>query len=95
MEVKPVPKSVSAKKRLRQSEKRRIRNKGVRSETRTVVKKSLAAFESGEDADNALSAAYSALDRAVRKGVLHRRNADRRKARLAARLNKIKAEKQN
>ncbi|MCP4231115.1 MAG: 30S ribosomal protein S20 [bacterium] len=88
-----MPKSVSAKKRLRQSEKRRIRNKGVRSQTRTIIKKSLAAFEGGEDTDRALSEAYSALDKAVKKGVIHRRQADRKKARLAARLNKIKATK--
>lgn len=88
-----MPKSRSAKKRLRQSEKSRIRNKAVRSYTRTIIKKSLTAFESGEDTDKALRDAYSALDKAAKKGVIHRRQADRKKARLAARLNKTQAAK--
>lgn len=88
-----MPKSRSAKKRLRQNEKSRIRNKAVRSYTRTVVKKSISAFEAGEDTEKALRDAYSALDKASKKGVIHRRQADRKKARLAARLNKIQASK--
>jgi len=78
---------------MRQNEKSRIRNKAVRSYTRTVIKKSVSAFEAGEDTDKALRDAYSALDVAAKKGVIHRRQADRRKARLATRLNKIKASK--
>lgn len=88
-----MPKSRSAKKRLRQNEKSRIRNKAVRSYTRTVIKKSLTAFESGEGTDKALRDAYSALDKAAKKGVIHRRQADRKKARLAARLNKLQLSK--
>jgi len=83
-----------AKKNQRQAEKRRVRNKGVRSETRTELKKARAAAAPGAtpaSLADAVKTGYRALDVAARKGVLHKRNAARRKSRLAKHLNKAAA----
>jgi small subunit ribosomal protein S20 len=80
--------SRSALKRWRQNERRRIRNKAVRSGARTSVKKAITAIEvKAEDASENIREAISALDRAAKKGVIHANNAARRKSRLMARLN--------
>ncbi len=72
-------------KRNRQNEVRRLRNKSLRSALKTSAKKVDAAVRGG-DADAAqiqLRAALKDLDRAVSRGVLHKRAAARRKSRLA------------
>lgn len=85
-----MPTSLSAKKRVRQNERRRLRNRRVRSGMRTQIRKYLSALEAGDlDAARAgLRAAARALDKAVSKGTLHKRAAARRKSRLAALLNR-------
>lgn len=70
-------------KRNRQNEKRRVRNKAVRSELRTRVK---AAEAGGEDADEALRMAMKTIDKAAAKGVIHKNEAARRKSRLQKRV---------
>src|SRR5579872_3634047 len=78
----------SALKRIKTSEKRRQRNQSVRSATRTYVKKARAAIgETAADAQPAIIAAVSALDRAARNGVIHPNNAARRKSRLMKAFN--------
>jgi len=75
----------SAIRAMRAAERRRIRNRMIRSRTRTFVKKArtaMAAAPAAPTTEEALRQAISALDRAVTKGVLHRNNAARRKARL-------------
>jgi small subunit ribosomal protein S20 len=74
----------SAKKRIRQSERRRIRNRGVRSKVRTAVK--LARSAQGAEMRTTIEEAIRALDKAVSKGVLHRNTAARKKSALARRL---------
>ncbi len=72
-------------KAMRVAERRRIRNRMIRSRTRTFVKKARVAIATAPAApttEEALRQAISALDRAVTKGVLHRNSAARRKARL-------------
>ena len=77
----------SAKKRIRQNERRRIRNRGVRSKVRTAVKTARSAFtESGADTRAAVTEAIRTLDKAVTKGVIHRNTAARKKSSLARRL---------
>jgi small subunit ribosomal protein S20 len=71
----------SAQKRMRQTEKRRARNKSVRSRLRSSVKKYRAS--EGETKSRALPATYSEIDRAVKKGIIHRNAAARYKSRLA------------
>ncbi len=76
---------VSAIKRNRQTIKRTARNQAIRSNVRTTVKKARVAVEAGDKtaAQDAVLAAQKTLDKAVTKGVLHRKNASRRLARLA------------
>ncbi len=77
----------SQKKRNRQNEKRRQRNKSVRSELKTRTKQVQAAVEEGEGVDTAYRLAQTKIDRAAAKGVLHPRTAARRKSRLAKKAN--------
>ena len=74
----------SAKKRIRQNERRRLRNRGVRSKVRTAVK--LARASEGADMRPTIAEAIRELDRAVSKGVIHRNTAARKKSALARRL---------
>jgi small subunit ribosomal protein S20 len=77
----------SAKKRIRQTARRRTRNRVVRTRARGAVKLAKTALESGEaQAGKAVRDAVSELDRAAAKGVIHKNNAARRKRRLAKRL---------
>jgi small subunit ribosomal protein S20 len=89
-----MPNLRSAKKRMRIEEKRRARNRAVKSAVRTQITKARAAIDTAaaqpETAD-AIREAIRALDKAVTKGVLHRNNAARRKSRLMARLHKAEA----
>ena len=81
-----------AKKTGRQQAKRAVRTRGDRTATRSAIAKALRSVESG-DLAGAEAAVYDALvtlDRAVQKGILHKNNVNRRKSRLAARLNKMK-----
>jgi small subunit ribosomal protein S20 len=83
-----LPNTQSAAKQMRSSERKRIRNRGFRSATRTAVKKARLHLESGdlEAATAATQEAISALDRAASKGVIHRNAAARSKSRLMKRL---------
>ena len=80
-----MPHTRSAAKRVRQNEKRRLRNKAVKSYVRTMIKKVL----ESENKEEALKKAYSALDKAVKKGVIHKNAAARKKSRLAKLVNKM------
>ncbi len=86
-----MPNHRSALKRLRQSEKRRLRNRAVKSAIKTAIKKVRTAIEEGnaEEARARLGVAVRLLDRAVTKGVLHRNNASRRISRLTLAVNSI------
>lgn len=78
----------SAIKHIKTSQKRYERNVAIKSATRTYVKKARAAItQQPEESQTAILAAISALDRAARKGVIHRNNAARRKSRLMKRYN--------
>ncbi len=74
----------SAIKRIRQNEKRRVRNRTIRSQVRTAVKTARAA--GGDALRTAVAEAIRALDKAVTKGVVHRNTAARKKSALARRL---------
>ena len=82
-----------AKKAGRQQVKRAIRTRGDRTETRSAMAKALRSVESGDvgEAENAVKEALITLDRAVQKGILHKNNVNRRKSRMAANLNRMKA----
>jgi small subunit ribosomal protein S20 len=74
-----VPNIASAKKNLRKSRAAAIRNRAQRSELRTALKKA----KSTEANDNVRLAAVRLLDRAARKGLIHRNTAARHKSVLA------------
>ena len=85
-----MPNNPSAEKRMRQVQKRRLHNRSIKSLVRTQVTKARQAISgnaSGEDAQEAVRLAASELDRAAKKGVIHRNNAARRKSRLMKQLN--------
>jgi small subunit ribosomal protein S20 len=82
----------SAIKHIRQSEKRRIQNRAVKSAARTYVKRARAAAQSAPaEAMPQIVEAIRALDRAAQKGVIHRNNAARRKSRLVKLLRQHEA----
>ncbi len=72
----------SAEKRVRQSEKRRLRNRALKTRIKNTIKKLMAA-ESREEKEKLLQEAYSLIDKAVKKHVLHKNTAARKKSRLA------------
>lgn len=80
--------SLSATKRVRQNEKRRLRNRGHRSRLRTQVKKLRQAMESDnlDEAKKILPDTVSLVDVMVKKGVIHANAAARYKARLSGQL---------
>ncbi len=80
----------SAIKRIRSSARKRQRNVLTRSAVRTSIKKANRAIqEGGQDSLAAVKQAISELDHAVTKGVVHKNNAARRKARLMKKLNHL------
>ena len=81
----------SALKRARQTEKRTANNRLNKSRLRTELRKLRASIAAGDrqQADTALRAAISTLDKSVQKGVLHKNTASRYKGRLAARVNAV------
>jgi small subunit ribosomal protein S20 len=76
----------SAIKRWHQSLKRRDRNRATRTYARSAIRSLREIAATGDEAakKEALTAAYSALDRAAKKGAIHTGKADRTKSRLAA-----------
>ena len=87
--------SKSALKRIQIAERNRLRNKSYKSEIKTLTKKFFSAVqthqsdpstETMEGVQVSMSAAYSKIDKAVKRKVLHRNNGARKKARLAKAL---------
>jgi small subunit ribosomal protein S20 len=87
--------TASARKRIRSNERKRIRNRIVRSRSRTAVRVAREALAGGNaDAGRqATLAAISALDKAAEKGVIHKNNAARRKSRLMKKLAALEVKK--
>jgi small subunit ribosomal protein S20 len=83
-----LPNTRSAKKRMRQNEKRRLHNRHFRGRARSYIKEARDAIDSEnlEEAREATLKAVSALDKAAVKGILHTNNASRRKGRLMQQL---------
>ncbi len=75
-------KTKSVLKRIRQAEKRRLRNKSYRSFIKTLTKKFLRE-DDPERKKVLLNQLYSALDKAVKKGIFHQNTAARRKSKAA------------
>ena len=87
-----MPNIQSAKKRVKVSEKKNLRNRIVKSGLRTSVRKFDAAVAADPSkANEQLSATSAVIDKAASKGVIHKNAANRKKARLAKLLNKASA----
>jgi small subunit ribosomal protein S20 len=85
----------SAVKRVKIAERNRLYNKSYKSAVKTLMKKYFAAVdkyaasptpELMQEVQQRMSEAYSKIDKAVKKGVLHRNNGARKKSRLARTL---------
>ena len=90
----------SAIKRIQIAERNRLRNKAYKSAVRTLMKKYYGAIKSYaaeptpekmETVRQMMSAAYSKIDKAVKRKVLHRNNGARKKASLAKALKQLTA----
>jgi small subunit ribosomal protein S20 len=81
----------SARKRIKQTAKRTERLRRVRTTTRTFMKRLRAAIAAGDKkaATATLNTAVSQIDRAVAKGVFHRRTGSRYISRLSAQVAKL------
>ena len=87
-----MPNIKSAIKRVKVNAKKNLRNRQVKSATKTAVKKFDIALKTDVNTASALLACTSgAVDRAAAKGVIHKNAANRKKARLARALNKASA----
>lgn len=83
-----MPNTKSAKKRLRQNERRRVSNKAARTRLKTAVKRVREASKA-DVASERYREAVRLLDRAVGRGIVHRNRADRTKSRLAAHVHRL------
>jgi small subunit ribosomal protein S20 len=83
----------SALKRARQNEDRRLRNKSVKTSVKNIVKEvRLAASETSKEAQlKKLDTAKSKIDKAAKKGVIHKKTASRKISRLSRLINTISA----
>ncbi len=83
-----MPNIKSQKDRVVQAKKENLRNKAVKSNLKTVVKKADAAIAAGSDSKaEAVKVAVSTIDKAAKKGVLHKNTAARKVSKLMKRAN--------
>lgn len=82
----------SAQKRIKQSLKKRDRNRNAKGALRTVIKQFQAALVKGpEEAKGVLETAVPVIAKTASKGIIHKKNASRKISRLTIRLNKAMA----
>ncbi len=88
----------SAKKRIQIAERNRLQNKNYKSTVRTLIKRCLVTCgnfdkdpgaEAKADLQKTFNAAFSKIDKAVKKGVLHRNTGANQKSRLSSALKKV------
>jgi len=87
-----MPQHKSPMKRMKTDKKREARNNYVKRTLKTLAKKIRSEMPL-EDKEKMLQTIYSQLDKAAKKGVIHKRTASRRKSRLANMLNKQAGQK--
>ncbi|MCD6501116.1 30S ribosomal protein S20 [bacterium] len=79
----------SAEKRVRQDRRKRAHNRLVKGYIRDMMRQ-IRGISDSEAVEKALPHAYSVLDKAAKKGVIHRKTSARYKSRLSARANRLK-----
>ena len=83
-----MPNIKSAKKRVKVIETKTLRNKALKSNLKTVLKKAdLAVANNADNKDEAVKVAIKRIDQACAKGLLHKNTASRKKSQLALKLN--------
>jgi small subunit ribosomal protein S20 len=89
-----LPNIKSAQKRVRVTERKRLRNKSVRTMCKTNITKAERLIFLGDTAaaQEAVAVAITSLDKAVEKGIIHANNAARRKSRLVKKFNELQAQ---
>jgi small subunit ribosomal protein S20 len=87
-----MPNTKSAERRARNSARKKVRNRSVKTRLHSLERGYLQLLDSGkkEDASKAFQGITSAFDKAAKAGIVHRATADRKKSRLALRLAKLK-----
>jgi small subunit ribosomal protein S20 len=86
-----LPKSISAEKAARTAGRKRLRNKSLKSATKTHLTRAEKLIAANQpEAQQAVVNTISVLDRDVKKGVIHRNTAARRKSRLMKKFNQAK-----
>ena len=87
-----MPNTKSAERRMRNSARKQLRNRGISSRLHSLEKKYLESVQTGkkEDASKALQIVVSAWDKAAKTGTVPRSRANRKKSRLALQLARIK-----
>ena len=95
LEEFPLANTHAAEKAIRQSARHQVRNRVIRTTTRTEIKKAVTAIAASDTvaAEKATLEALSALDKAAQKGIIKKNNAARRKSRLMKKLNQLRATK--
>lgn len=86
-----MPKTSSAKKRLRTSYKRYLRNRSLRSRMKTLINETNKLIEAGnlDEAKKMYNIASSAIDKASQKGSVHKNKAGREKSKLGKKLSNL------
>lgn len=86
-----MPNTKSANKAMRQSRRRNVINTRTKFKFKSAVKETRTHISAGsaKEAADSLKKAMSALDKAVKKNVLHKNTASRRKSRLAKAISKL------
>ena len=87
-----MPNTKSAERRVRNSQRKRVHNRALKSRLHSLERGYLRLVGEGkkDEATKALQGLSSAFDKAAKTGVVHRATADRKKSRLALRLAKAK-----
>ena len=87
-----MPNTKSAERRMRNSARKRLHNRSIKSPLKTLERAYLDAVKNGkkEEANAAYRRISSAFDKAAKSGVIHKAKANRKKSRLAARLTTMK-----
>ncbi len=87
-----MPNTTSAERRMRNSARKRLHNRSIKSRLHSLEKNYLALVSAGkkDEAAQALRSVSSAFDKAAKTGVVHKSMASRKKSRLSSRLTAVK-----
>lgn len=87
-----MPNTKSAARRMRNSNRKRLQNRSVKTRLKSLERAYVDALKTGkkDEATTAFRSMSSAFDKAAKSGVIHSSNANRKKSRMAVRLTAVK-----